>query len=224
MTFLLVKKFIERDEVKRTKRLEEEQKEAKKRNFFKRVRYQIIKSIINPLEEKIKELNKYYHNGEIKFGEKEIHVPGKFVYIIKIVAGKDIQIYIEGLYDFTFEYPVSRESYFDVPFITKNNLTRKEVPKLKGREILAWGFLKTSGGKGFNLFLVEKESDLYGEWMLLENRNSAFSRRERLPEPFPFEINEFQEELSLINATHIYNSKIIEFNIKYIIDLFKDLI
>ncbi|GAG70430.1 unnamed protein product, partial [marine sediment metagenome] len=31
-------------------------------------------------------------------------------------------------------------------------------------------------------------------------------------------------ELHLINATHIYKSKIIEFNIKYIIDFFKDLI
>ncbi len=220
----LLKKLIERDEVKRTKRLEEEQKETKKRNFFKRVRYQIIKSIINPLEEKIKELNKYYHNGEIKFGEKEIHVPGKFVYIIKIVPGKDIQIYIEGLYDFTFKYQVSPNSLINIPFPLKENLIKKVAPKLKGREILAWGFLKTSEGKGFNLFLVEKEGDLYGEWMLLENRNSAFSRRERLPEPFPFEIKEFQEELSLIDATHIYNSKIIEFNIKYIIDLFEELI
>jgi len=220
----LLKTRIKRDEEIRTKKLEENKEETKKRDFLERVKYQIIKSIINPLEEKMNEFNKRYHNGGIKFGEKEIHVLEKFVYIIKFVSGKDIQIYIEGLYDYKFEYQVSPESLIDIPFPTKENLIRKVVPKLKDRKILAWGFLKTSESKGFNIFLVEKENDIYGEWLILENKNSALSRRERLPEPFPFEIQEFQKELPRINAMHIYNSKIIEFNIKYIIDFFYELI
>jgi len=222
----LLKKRIRRDEESRTKRLEENKEETKKRDFFKRIRYKIIKSITNPLEEKINEFNKRYLNGGIKFSEKEIHVLEKFVYIIKFVSGKDIQIYIEGLYDYKFEYQVSPESLIDIPFPTKENLIKKVPPKLKGRKILAWGAFFTSEGKGFNIFLVEKENDIYGEWLILENRNSALSRRKRLPEPFPFEIHEFQEELSHINvnATHIYTRKIIKFNIKYIIDFFKELI
>jgi len=220
----LLKTRIKRDEETRTKKLEENKEEAKKRDFLERVKYQIIKSIINPLEEKMNEFNKRYHNGTIKFGEKEIHVLEKFVYIIKFVSGKDIQIYIEGLYDYKFEYKVSPESLIDIPFPTKENLIRKVVPKLKDKKILAWGFLKTSESKGFNIFLVEKENDLYGEWLILENRNSALSRRERLPEPFPFEIQEFQKELPRINAMAIYNSKIIEFNIKYIIGFFHELV
>ena len=220
----LLKTRIKRDEENRTKKLEENKEETKKRDFLKRVKYQIIKSIINPLEEKMNEFNKRYHNGGIRFGEKEIHVLEKFVYIIKFVSGKDIQIYIEGLYDYKFEYQVSPESLIDIPFPTKENLIKKVAPKLKDRKILAWGFLKTSEGKGFNIFLVKKENDIYGEWLILENRNSALSRRERLPEPFPFEIQEFQKELPHINATHIYKSKIIEFNIKYIIDFFHELI
>ncbi len=220
----LLKERIKRDEENRTKKLEENKEETKKRDFLKRVKYQIIKSIINPLEEKMNEFNKRYHNGGIKFGEKDIHVLEKFVYIIKFVSGKDIQIYIEGLYDYKFEYQVSPESLIDIPFPTKENLIKKVVPKLKGRKILAWGILKTSEGKGFNIFLVEKENDIYGEWLILENRNNALSRRKRLPEPFPFEIQEFQEELPHINAMHIYKSKIIEFNIKYIIGFFYELI
>ena len=220
----LLKTRIKRDEENRTKKLEENKEETKKRDFLKRVKYQIIKSIINPLEEKMNEFNKRYHNGGIKFGEKEIHVLEKFVYIIKFVSGKDIQIYIEGLYDYKFEYQVSPESLIDIPFPTKENLIKKVPPKLKGRKILAWGAFFTSEGKGFNIFLVEKENDIYGEWLILENRNSALSRRERLPEPFPFEIQEFQKELPHINATHIYKSKIIEFNIKYIIGFFHELI
>lgn len=220
----LLKTRIKRDEETRTKKLEENKEEAKKRDFLERVKYQIIKSIINPLEEKMNEFNKLYHNGRIKFGEKEIHVLEKFFYIIKFVSGKDIQIYIEGLYDYKFEYKVSPESLIDIPFPTKENLIRKVVPKLKDKKILAWGFLKTSEGKGFNIFLVEKENDIYEEWLILENKNSALSRRERLPEPFPFEIQEFQKELPHINAMHIYISKIIEFNIKYILDFFYELI
>ena len=215
---------IKTDEENRSKRLEENKEETKKRDFLKRVKYQIIKSIINPLEEKMNEFNRRYHNGGIKFGEKEIHVLQIFVYIIKFVSGKDIQIYIEGLYDYKFEYQVSPESLIDVPLPTEENLIKRVVPKLKGGKILAWGFLKTSEGKGFNIFLIEKENDIYGEWLILENRNSALSRRERLPEPFPFEIKEFQKELPRINAMHRYKSKIIEFNIKYIIEMFKDLI
>jgi hypothetical protein len=168
--------------------------------------------------------NKSYHSGKIKFGEKEIHVPGKFVYTIKFVSGKDIQIYIEGLYDYKFEYQVSSETLIDVPFPPKKILIREVEPKLKDKKILAWGFIKTSEGMGFNIFLVEKadKDDIYGEWLILENRNNAFSRKRRLPEPFPFEIQEFQKELPHIDAIYKYTSKIIEFNIKYIIDFFKE--
>jgi len=135
----LLKTRIKRDEENRTKKLEENKEETKKRDFLKRVKYQIIESIINPLEEKMNEFNKRYHNGGIKFGEKEIHVLENFVYIIKFVSGKDIQIYIEGLYDYKFEYQVSPESLIDIPFPTKENLIKKVAPKLKERKILAWG-------------------------------------------------------------------------------------
>lgn len=220
----LIRIQIERDAEIKLKRLEENKKETEKRNFFKRVKYQIKKSIITPLEEKMKKFNKSYHSGKIKFGEKEIHVPGKFVYTIKFVSGKDIQIYIEGLYDYKFEYQVSSETLIDIPFPPKKILIREVEPKLKDKKILAWGFIKTSKGMGFNIFLVEKadKDDIYGEWLILENRNNAFSRKRRLPEPFPFEIQEFQKELPHINAIHKYTSKIIEFNIKYIIDFFKE--
>ena len=220
----LLKKRIERDEEDRLNRLEENKEETKKKTFLEKVKYQIMKSIINPLEEKMNEFNRKYHNGEIKFGEIKNPVLGKFEYRIEFVSGKSIRIYIEGLYDYTFEYQVSPNSLIDVPFPTKENLIKKVAPKLKGRKILAWGILKTSEGRGFNIFLIEKENDIYGEWLILENRNSGFSRRERLPEPFPFEIQEFQKELPHIDAMHKYTSEIIEFNIKYIIDLFKELI
>jgi len=222
----LLKKRIGRDEENRTERLKENKEETKKRDFFKRVRYQTMNSIINPLEEKINDFNKHYHNGGIKFGEKENYVIENFTYIIEFVSQKYIQIYTEALYDYKFEYQVSPESLIDIPFPTKENLIRKVIPKLKGRKILAWGVFITSENKGFNLFLVEKANDIYGEWLILENRNNALSRRKRLPEPFPFRIEEFKEELSHINvnAMHIYKSKIIEFNIKYIIDFFKELI
>ena len=222
----LLKKRIEREEKDRSKRLEENRKETKKKNFLKRVRYQTVKSIINPLEEKMNEFNRRYHNEGIKFGEKEIPVLGKFVYIIKFISGKDIQICIDGLYDYKFEYQVSPKSLIDIPFPTKENLIKKVTPELKGRKILAWGFLKTSEDKGFNLFLVEKENDIYVEWLILENRNHALSLRKRLPEPFPFEIQEFQTELPHINvnASHIYSRKIIKLDIKYIFNFFIELI
>ena len=76
-------------------------------------------------------------------------------------------------------------------------------------------------GCGFNIFLTEVKDDIYGRWQILKNNNSVWNEGKRLPEPFPFEFNEFERELEVLGAAHIYVSEITPFNLESILDLIK---
>jgi hypothetical protein len=104
--------------------------------------------------------------------------------------------------------------------------TRRElrVHKIDKRLILAWGFFKASDARGFNLILLQNSDSIYGDWLLLFNRHNAIVvRKDNRPEPFPFEMDELEEEINYLNAMHIYVTdryplgfnKIKEFLIEY---------
>ncbi len=75
--------------------------------------------------------------------------------------------------------------------------------------IIAWGYLKTGSGRGFNLILVSGEDEIYGKWIKLEaSHNPIGRRRDFRPEPFPFELKELPKEIIHIVSMNIYNTKI----------------
>ncbi|EFN7883965.1 hypothetical protein EEK96_20950 [Escherichia coli] len=77
---------------------------------------------------------------------------------------------------------------------------------MKGKSVLAWGGVECSDKTGLNIVLVHSEADEYGDWYLLKNTHSGFSRnRDGRPEPFAFNSDELVEEIHNIGVMHIYN-------------------
>ncbi|HFG4847936.1 TPA: hypothetical protein ACGH50_004469, partial [Salmonella enterica subsp. enterica serovar Nchanga] len=79
-------------------------------------------------------------------------------------------------------------------------------PTMKGKQVLAWGGIECSDKKGLNIVLVHSESDEYGDWYLLKNTHSSFSRNnDGRPDPFAFNSDELVKEIHNIGVMHIYN-------------------
>jgi len=81
-------------------------------------------------------------------------------------------------------------------------------PTLYGKPVLAWGALESSDRIGINIILVHSDTCEYGDWYLMKNTNSGFSRSERRPEPFAFSNDELVKEIHNIGATHIYSLRV----------------
>ena len=86
------------------------------------------------------------------------------------------------------------------------------IPQCKGRDVMAWSYLRDETGRGFNILLLKCKDSLYGDWYILRNTNSAFSREYRA-EPFGFTLQELPKEIVHIDALHIYNSEFKDFDI-----------
>jgi eukaryotic-like serine/threonine-protein kinase len=191
---------------------EEELKKEKERqeiaHYLNTIRYQFENDVYHPLSEFVTEFNKKYTGGQIRMTSLEPNGSREFNTKIHLVSGKSISIQLKALFDNDF--------IRDVPAQFERSRTFKKVvrPTLqKDKKILAWGFLKSSDNTGFNILLVENKEDLYGEWVILVNKNIGLARQSRV-EPFPFEFNELEKEIPLIYATHIYNSEVLPFSVE----------
>ena len=81
---------------------------------------------------------------------------------------------------------------------------------------MAWGLVRAGDGKGFNLILVEQSGEIYGEWMMLINKMGLPANVEDRPEPFPFGLDELEEEIRHIDAMHIYSTQVKTLDIGYV--------
>ena len=81
------------------------------------------------------------------------------------------------------------------------------IPQCECKDILLWCQVKDISGYGFNLLLTKNDSSIYGDWYVLENKVSSLSRKKR-NSPFGFTLYELPKEIGLINAMHIYDSKL----------------
>ena len=89
----------------------------------------------------------------------------------------------------------------------------------ENRKIMAWGNSRGPDERGFNMILVENVGDSLGEWFILKNTNRVTVANPRLPEPFPFDFRELENEIQLIKSYHIYKTEVRPFKIDYLIEL-----
>ncbi|MDD2496361.1 MAG: hypothetical protein PHE29_14380, partial [Tissierellia bacterium] len=158
---------------------------------------------LSSLQDFVDNFNLKYPNGNIQI---ELNHSSNYKMIrntIKLVSGNMLVIEIIVLLESDF----IRNREYDY-FGEKRKRTQIEMPLLNKRKIFAWGRLYTHEQTGFNIFLLENPGEIYGEWFLMENTNSGFSRNRR-PEPFGFELSELEKEIHYVNTTHIYNSQIV---------------
>lgn len=199
---------INKDVSIRAEELKKEKENQEMAHYLNTIRFQYENDIYNPIREFVSEFNKKYTGAQIKITPFGRTGTKEFSTKINLVSGQTLSIHLKALFDDDF--------IRDVPIQFEQGRTFKKVvrPVLRGnKKILAWGFLKSSDGKGFNILLVENKEDLYGEWVILVNTNSGLARQRRI-EPFPFEFNEIEKEIHHINSLHIYNTEVLPFNIE----------
>jgi len=200
---------LEKDSEISKKQLEEERKKKEEDDFCKIVKYQFKKDIYTPICELIDNFNSQYPNGKISIDNFDINNYKRSINInLRLVSGNNINLRIEPILGSNF---IRTEKFNDFGHVITR--TGVEMPKYRDTRILAWGGLYSNDGRGFNILLIEKNDELYGEWLIIMNTNSGVSRNVRI-EPFPFGLNELEKEIKLVNSMHIYNSEITSFNIE----------
>jgi len=211
----MVANRVAKDNSESQKRLEVEKKKHEEEEFCKLVRYQFSNDVYNPLKEFIDTFNNLYPNKNISLTPFSIgNLKNLQIDVdIKLVSGEYILIKLVPILESNFIRDVTINDFGE-------KYTKKELkmPLLRKKKIKAWGGVYLNNGIGFNILLVEKENDIYGEWYTMINKNSGLSRQHRI-EPFAFEIDELEKEIQYIDVTHIYNTDIKSFDINRIVEL-----
>lgn len=209
----LLQKRLEEDKQIKTEQLMREKRDKEIADFRKLCNFQFMESILNPLTEFIEEFNLKYEGSNIVIKKKNYKI-GCDIYWS---SSKIIEIEVKELIDENFYREVTINDY-------GRRITKKELrhPHYNNRKIMAWGYVEGTNGKGFNLLLVEREGDVYGEWYVLINTNNSWSRNPRTPEPFAFNFNELEKEIENIGVMHIYKLSVNHFDLKYFAELMEE--
>jgi eukaryotic-like serine/threonine-protein kinase len=190
----MMKKRIEADAAAQAARLKKEKEEQDQRDFGNLVIAQAHEAIIRPLEEFFADFNSQYAGGKIVTSLQRSEA--SLALSIRLPTAASAKIEFQALLESQYWREQKFEDYGQI--YSKHVLA---VPKLKGRKIQGFGLIEISGGRGFNIALVEQTGELYGEWFTLMNEVSPFSRSRDRPTPFPFQLGEIEEELRYVDVS-----------------------
>lgn len=208
----IVKKKMEKDEGQLKEKLEAEKKQKKREQFEKMIQFKIQKGIIEPLQVIIDKFNENYVHGKMRIEKKGyFHL---FEYLVHLVSGTMLILKIAPLRDEDCVKELIIDDY-------GRRRTRREMkrPVLNKKNILAWGMLESQYGTGFNIVLLENKEDMYGDWYVLINTNSALATNHRRNvEPFVFKFEELDEEIECIGAMHVYNTKVEKLSMDHFVE------
>jgi len=184
-----------------TKRIEEIEKlrlesEANKRKELEGIVEYAFTDILKAIQEIVESFNSASDVAKL-----EVDFPGPLMVNVfkESYPGKKVKVLVNVVYD-TIEFD--------------------------GGTIKAWGYVKASSGRGFNLILrASSTEDIYGNWRTLHVTHSPLVRKNdgRL-EPFPFELDELPNEIVMLNSIHIYQTKKDQFTEDLFIPLIKELL
>ncbi|KAA0229788.1 serine/threonine protein kinase [candidate division KSB1 bacterium] len=210
---LLLQKRLEKDHEIMRDRLENEKRQHEIMEFQKLVFYQYQKSIFEPLKEFVDEFNTKYDGRKIQITPSSYEIGST----VTLISGENIKILIKELVD---------ENFYREGIVSDHGsqIPIKELkrPVYNNRLIMAWGEVRAENGRGFNLLLVNKDDDVYGEWFVTINTNSVISEKQRLPEPFAFRLYELEQELQFLNSRHIYRVSVHKLDQKYFVELIEE--
>lgn len=191
----------EYDVAQQEAKLSAKRQEEEKKSHILLIHSHLENTILQPIREYIDQFNSKYQ-GQAKFelhDAKDVVSYRTFTVSVKTPIGDSITIETEVI--FPDNYAPHVGNHF----------------KCNGRDILSWSCVSASYGVGFNLLLLKNPQSMYGDWFIMENTNSGFSRNQRV-EPFGFSISELPKEIGLITATHIYQSRVMPFDSSYFFD------
>ena len=210
----IVKKKMEKDEEQLKEKLEAEKKQEKREQFEKMIQYKIQKDIIDPLQCIIDKFNENYVHGKLIIEKKGYSHSNRYEYLVHLLSGTMLILKIVPLHD---EDCVKEQVIDDYG----RRIMRREMkrPVLKRKNVLAWGMLESQYGTGFNIILLENEEDMYGDWYVLTNTNSALATKHRRNvEPFAFKFDELDREIECIGAMHVYNTQVEQLSVDHFVE------
>lgn len=197
-----VSKRNERDLEQQRQQSEKRKAEDEREEYTQFIYSQFSNTILAPVLEFAESFNQQYVKGnKLSVIEKKKPTGNNhnFLTEIKLTGGTCISVEGEILFKENFSKRVQN------PF--GDTRTVNYIPQCKGKDILLWCQIDVHPGYGFNILLVKNNSSIYGDWFILENSSNALSR-ERRTSPFGFQISELPKEIELIDAMHIYVSKL----------------
>jgi hypothetical protein len=191
----ILSKRNEREQKTTKERLEREKRQNEIVDFKNLILHQYHKDIISPIKDFIDDINSKSDGPKIDFHFDKNSFLNTIIYA-------NIQIRIELA-------PIIEEDFYrEVEIKDFGRIIRRRelrLPKIQNRKVLAWGLIKASDKRGFNILLLENPESIYGNWLLFFNKHSALViQKNNRPEPFPFEFKEIEEEINYLNAMHIY--------------------
>lgn len=173
---------------------------------------QVEQSAVSPLMELVAEFNRQYP-GNKAWENYERPVGGTHLrYEIGFPSNRGIEIMFQILLERDFVRTIQPDWRHIHPHSTVC------IPTFKGRRVQGWGAVRGSDGRGFNILLVERPNELYGELIIMRNQMGFPSNAQPRPEPFAFGLQELERELQLIDAMHIYKTITATFEIDYLRD------
>lgn len=208
----IISEKIKRDREVEIKEIERQKLMRMKKEKEDLVESQFKDSVVDIIDAQIKIIN----SGLIDKNYIKSRTNG-LLYELIIGMKTPITIKCKTIYEEDFYKDIEREWL-------GRTIRKKELilPRLRDKEILCWGEIKSDSGIGFNLLLVkENPADIYGQWLLLTNTNNALVNKPRLPEPFVLNSAELERKLQVLNALDIYDTKVEQFTITPIMELIK---
>ncbi len=193
-----LKKRQERVKAVEQKQLAQREKQEEEDRYIQLINYQFNDEIINPLKDFIDDFNT--HAGEDILSSR-VSSDGLSLFVSNSRTA-DVELMVKPI----LEQDFIRERVLD-DYGSPIRVTRTETPEYKNRKVMAWGYVKGSDRRGFNILLVHNTDEDYGTWFTLVNKNNIIVANPRLPEPFPFELKEFEGEIQLLNSTHLYTTQ-----------------
>lgn len=198
------------------------QREKEKVDFCKLVYSQFESMIVAPLVDFIEKFNLQYA------GQKKItytlsnatrYNDSHFYWGMDVPATNTIAINMEII----FKENHRREVLVDRFLGDGRTKIENYIPQYKGKNILAWGEIKSKKGYGFNILLVDS-GEIYGDWIVMNNKNnfSLLSGRER-SEPFSFSLDELPSEIDKVQITHLYSADFLPFDKNHFLNQIKQL-
>lgn len=200
----------ETDNAIQKKQVEDEKKKKERDIYVKKIMAYFEREIISGFKEFAEVYNSQYASGQMEVDTRDFKLGwGGNSISIKMPFYQKFIVTIEVLDQDNFEEFIGYEYYGGLRFPTSKKST---YPTCKGKKVLAWGKVEDNSKYGYNILLLENKEDEYGDWYILYNTNSGLNRKPR-KEPFAFSATELPKEIKLIDATHIYDSVVEEYNL-----------
>lgn len=187
-------------------------------NFIKMIDFQIEDTIISPIKKFIAKFNSKYVGEKAEYSilsnnHGEVFYSGR----MSITPFKYVNIKIERV----FKENHRRQVYnpWRLEYYSEENY----IPQYNKKNILAMGEIKNNKNYGFNIILVDN-GEIYGDWLIVENKNYCNITGETRAEPFAFSLEELPKRIDLGNCVDLYSSTYCSFDDNYFLKLINILI